>query len=530
MKLLKPLRLDFRKASLACLSGALLFLSFPPASLFPLSFIAFLPLLWALEGSSPRRAFLLGWASGAFYFVLLLHWIVLNPAVEAWVKPLLYLGVVLIGLFQGLFWAVPAAASRWLSDKSGLPIWASFPALFTVFDWLRGLGLLGFTWGSPGYALARWTDALQMASVGGLWLVTLWTVLISGLVFWAAHPFLGRPPQAASGRMRTLLPRLLALAAAVFIPPLAGIPVKRAVESLEAPAPVFTVALVQGNIDQGMRWDREFQEYNWTEYRRLTQEAAAHKPDLVVWPETAMPFYFQDPTPFSEAVRRGTEELNTPVLAGAPAYSVPMEPGAPQYVLHNRAYLLGPRGQTLSWYDKEHLVPFGEYVPLGKWLPFIAKLVPGQFEFRPGLNAAPLATGPLAMGLLICYEAIFPELAQKQVERGANVLVNISNDAWFGRSSAPLQHLHLAVLRAVEQNRAIIRATNTGISVFIGPDGRMRGATELFAPAIAHDPRVPLLTETTFYHEHFLLIHSTLPLLCVALLAWLGWNGRKNRT
>jgi apolipoprotein N-acyltransferase len=170
-------------------------------------------------------------------------------------------------------------------------------------------------------------------------------------------------------------------------------------------------------------------------------------------------------------------------------------------------------------------------VPLGRWLPFITKLVPGQFEFRPGLNAAPLATGNLAMGLLICYEAIFPELAQKQVEApGANVLVNISNDAWFGRSSAPLQHLHLSILRAVEQNRSIIRATNSGISAFIAPDGSLRRQTPLFVTKIAHDPATELLTETTFYHEHFNLIHAAFPILAVALLVTLWRTGRKKHT
>jgi apolipoprotein N-acyltransferase len=199
-------------------------------------------------------------------------------------------------------------------------------------------------------------------------------------------------------------------------------------------------------------------------------------------------------------------------------------------VLHNRAYLLNATGDVASWYDKEHLVPFGEYVPLGEWLPFITKLVPGQFEFRPGINSAPLVSGSMAMGLLICYEAIFPELAQGRVESGANVLVNISNDAWFGRSSAPLQHLHMAALRAVEQNRSIIRATNTGVSVVIGPDGSMQNPSALFETLILRDPAVPLLTETTFYHDHMALIHTTFPALGLVLLtlAWLKW-GRKQR-
>jgi apolipoprotein N-acyltransferase len=496
MKLLKPLRLDFRKASLACLSGALLFLSFPPASLFPLSFIAFLPLLWALEGSSPRRAFLLGWASGAFYFVLLLHWIVLNPAVEAWVKPLLYLGVVLIGFFQGLFWAVPAALSRWLSDKSGLPIWVSFPALFTVFDWLRGLGLLGFTWGSPGYALARWTDALQMASVGGLWLVTLWTVLISGLVFWAAHPFLGRPPQVASGRMRALLPRLLALVAAVFIPPLAGIPVKRAVESLEAPAPVFTVALVQGNIDQGMRWDREFQEYNWTEYRRLTQEAAAHKPDLVVWPETAMPFYLRYENRFFSEMLSLVDGAGFPVLTGVPDAKTDFETGRTDY--YNSAFLFLPGRGLAGEYAKAHLVPFGERFPLKDRIPGLRHVNFGEGEWTPGADTVMLHHPLSTISCLVCFESIFPAIARRQAAKGSRLFVNITNDGWFGRSGAARQHAEMAVFRAVEQRRSVARCANSGVSMFVTPSGRVHQATPLYVRAVIVRS-LPLLDCRTLY-------------------------------
>lgn len=196
-------------------------------------------------------------------------------------------------------------------------------------------------------------------------------------------------------------------------------------------------------------------------------------------------------------------------------------------MLHNRAYLLNRGGEVVSWYDKEHLVPFGEYVPLGEWLPFITKLVPGQFEFRPGINSAPLTSGAMAMGLLICYEAIFPELAQARVESGANVLVNISNDAWFGRSSAPLQHLHMAALRRGAEPRHHPLHEH-GRERRHRPRREPEGPSELFTTLVVHDPAVPLLTETTFYHEHMVLIHTTLPALGLVLLtlAWLKW-GRK---
>jgi len=383
---------------------------------------------------------------------------------------------------------------------SGL-LWASL-------ELLRNHFLTGFSWLTLAQAMAPWPQTLGLAAwIGGFGLSALLVGMSHCLVLGRGFTRLAVLPLAG-----------LCLLPALTLPP-------------RIPTATASVSMIQGNIDQSLKWDEGMQGGILGTYLDLSFKAVAENaPDLVVWPETAMPFYFQDPSDLTTGMRLGVSKMQVPVLAGAPAYSIPREPGAPQYVLHNRAYLLGANGEPLGFYDKEHLVPFGEYVPLGKWLPFITKLVPGQFEFKPGRNTEPLKTGPLAMGLLICYEAIFPELAQKQVERGANVLVNISNDAWFGRSSAPWQHLHLSILRAVEQNRAIIRATNSGVSAFIGPDGSLRGPTALFTAKIAYDPAIPLLTETTFYHEHFFFIHMTFPILASALLGILWRTGRKNHT
>ena len=201
-----------------------------------------------------------------------------------------------------------------------------------------------------------------------------------------------------------------------------------------------------------------------------------------------------------------------PLLFGAPAYLRSLG----GHVLFNRAYLLAPSGQTAA-YDKEHLVPFGEYVPLGNLLTFIGKLVEGLGDFRPGQDGKPLLQGNLALGTLICYEAIFPELAQRRVAAGANVLVNISNDAWFGDSAAPRQHLDLALLRAVEQGRTLIRGTNTGISAVIDPRGRIMAQGGLFTALALPCPETPLVSETTWYHRHYLFITWGIPGLFAVL-------------
>lgn len=411
----------------------------------------------------------------------------------------------LLAAYAGLF----CMGAHLIRARSGHPLaMLATGLMWASLELARNHFLTGFSWLTLAQALAPWPQTLGLAAwIGAFGLSALLVSLSHSLV-------------AGQGWTRAAALPLVLLCLLPFL-----------VREPRIPAATASVSMIQGNIDQGLKWDEDMQSQILGTYLELSFKALDdNAPDLLVWPETAMPFYFQDPSDLTTGMRLGAARLQTPILAGAPAYSIPNPPGDSPYVLHNRAYLLGKKGETLSWYDKEHLVPFGEYVPLGRWLPFITKLVPGQFEFRPGLNAAPLTTGNLAMGLLICYEAIFPELAQKQVELGANVLVNISNDAWFGRSSAPLQHLHLSVLRAVEQNRSMIRSTNSGISAFIAPDGSLRSQSPLFVANVAHDPAIELLTETTFYHEHFTLIHAAFPLLTVALLAALRRTGRTKHT
>ena len=165
---------------------------------------------------------------------------------------------------------------------------------------------------------------------------------------------------------------------------------------------------------------------------------------------------------------------------GAPLYSLaPRADGTPQIRYYNGAILVGPDGKSHGSHAKQHLVPFGEYVPLRKFLPFLEPLVVNVGDFSAGEEKGPMTLGPMRLGLLICYESIFPEIAHESVLRGANLLVNITNDAWYGRSSAPYQSLAMAVLRAVENKRSLIRAANTGISGFVDPLGHVGGQSAI---------------------------------------------------
>ncbi|HTP41585.1 MAG TPA: apolipoprotein N-acyltransferase, partial [Nitrospiria bacterium] len=218
-------------------------------------------------------------------------------------------------------------------------------------------------------------------------------------------------------------------------------------------------------------------------YEQLTRDAAAQGAELIVWPEASAPFIFDDEPDFQMAIRSLAAETHRYLLFGSPAiahgYRVP--------ALLNSAYLLNPDGTTQARYDKQHLVPFGEYVPLGPLLGFINKLVQGIGDFIPGEGPVPMVVKDYQLGVAICFEIIFPELVRLDARDGARIIATITNDAWFGRSAAPLQHFSMAVFRAIENRTPVIRAANTGISGFIDANGRIGPSSALFVEAVLVD-------------------------------------------
>ena len=211
-------------------------------------------------------------------------------------------------------------------------------------------------------------------------------------------------------------------------------------------------------------------------YQRLTRAAYEFKPQMIVWPETSAPFFFPDNAEFSPKIFSLARESQAVLIFGSPAYK--QTAGTTKY--YNRAYLITPNHEPPQYYDKVHLVPFGEYVPLNKFLFFVKRLVAAAGDFEAGDKIVPLSTGNFSVGILVCFEAIFPGLARAYVKQGANILVNLTNDAWFGMTSAPYQHLSMAVFRAVENRIPMIRAANTGFSAFVGPQGKILMQGDLF--------------------------------------------------
>lgn len=295
----------------------------------------------------------------------------------------------------------------------------------------------------------------------------------------------------------------------------------------------FGVLLVDGNVDQGEKWLPIFQRRTVELYADLTVRGLAGLGDeerrpLVVWPETSMPFLFEKNARLGGMIRDVVKELRSPLLFGAPG--VEDVPGRPEPIIYNRAFLMLPDGRITGHYDKQHLVPFGEYVP--PWLDwrFLEDLLQGVGIYAEGKSGSPLEYDNLALGMLICYEGIFPWLAQERVAAGANVLVDISNDGWFGLSPAGRQHLYLTALRAIEQNRWLLRCANTGISAVIDSRGRVTVMGPRFqAGSIA--ARARICSGRSVYHEtgHLLSLAALFLLVCLGLTDFM-WKARKRPT
>jgi apolipoprotein N-acyltransferase len=269
--------------------------------------------------------------------------------------------------------------------------------------------------------------------------------------------------------------------------------VTRRLESI----PQQTVALIQGNIDQSIKWEPSFQNETVRIYRDLSLRAAKEGPQLIVRPETATPFMFQNHDELHESVVGVAKSTGAYLLFGSPSYT--HREGEIRF--QNSAIVLSPAGEMIGKYDKVHLVPYGEYVPLRPLFPFIEKLAVGVGDFLSGSGFQPVTIAGERVGFLICYEGIFPEIGRAYGRSDASLLVNITNDAWFGTTSAPFQHLSMTVFRAVENRLYVVRAANTGVSAIIDATGRITAQTGLFERTFLTGP-VQIHRTESFYTQY----------------------------
>lgn len=443
-----------RALAWAVLAGALHGLCFPPWSLWGLAFVAPAPLLVAACGGGARRAALCGWLAGSVASAIAVTpWITAATLVYFRQSPI---GAVLFATAVGqVFHALPTAAfavgARRLARLPS-PAFriASLAGLWTGLELLRSRLLTGAPWDLLGHAFWAHPLWMQPADLGGVFLLSFGCVVVA-----ACLAEVRRAPRTAA--------RIAAATLALW----AGYGALR-LGTEDDGGETLRVALVQGAIPNPWRADPGRAAEAFTVLAETTRRAMADRPALVVWSENAVSFLMEPNARFGDAVARLLGDSGAALLLGAPRF-VQTEPGRADFF--NAAFLLDARGAVVGTYDKRRLVPFAEYAPL----PRVAGLdwrfdTPGDYAFGGDATVFRL---PVPFGVLICFEAIYADLARDLVREGAELLLNISNDAWFGTGAGLEQHFAITVFRAVEQRRALARATNTGITALVGPSGRV---------------------------------------------------------
>jgi apolipoprotein N-acyltransferase len=496
----------------ALISGLALTLAFPAWGLDWLAWFALVPLLMAAADSPPWKAFKFGLLSGMVHYLTLIYWVFNVITQYGDLNSVTTIAILLVFCFYLSLY--PAFFCFFFSRFRSRRFASLFlAALWVGLEYSRAKLLTGFPWCLLGYTQYQHLILIQIANLTGVYgvsflivwanilifnLLSHWTSFKKGLLKWEALTFI-----------------LLLSAALIY-----GTQTLAKIEKAQKNGIPLKIGVIQGNIDQSLKWMPSFQQETIRIYRDLTKSLYPFKPELIVWPETSVPLFFQDPNELTERVGKISQESGADLIFGSPAYQIG-ENRVNRYL--NRAYHLDRNGKTLDYYDKVHLVPFGEYVPLKKLLFFVERLVTSAGDFVPGAEIKPIQLPKQKAGILICFESIFPEIARMQVRQGADFLIVLTNDAWYGRTSAPYQHFDMAVFRAVENQRPLVRAANTGFSGFIGPQGRIIKQSGLFtSEALGLEMNLGPQTQTIYtrYGDWFAGVAILFSLFYLVFILW----------
>jgi len=492
---------------LSLLSGILLILSFPNFDLEFLAWFALVPLFYAIEGKGTFHSFLLGFLTGIVSFLGILYWIIV--AVHTYGNiPLILSGIILLllVLYLSLFIGVFTFLIRYIQMRLKLQTILFAPLLWVSLEYLRSFFLTGFPWANLGYTQYLNLPFIQMADITGTYGLSFVILLVNATLFDVIRQW----PKKAFPVREVVITGILLLAFLIY-----GYVKMGTIDRQMVDQPSLKVGLVQGNIDQAIKWDESFQRETLRIYERLSLKVAEGKPDLIIWPETATPFFFQEAREYQPIILDIPARTNAFLLFGTPAFKI--ERGKINH--YNSAFLASPSKELIGAYDKIHLVPFGEYVPLSDLLFSLGSLGEGIGNFKSGKRIYNFPLPQSKFGVLICFEIIFPDLCRRFVKEGADFLVTITNDAWFGRTSAPYQHFAIASFRAVENRVFIARAANTGITGFIDPNGRILKQGGIFTEEAMHGT-IRLSKEKTFYTLYgdvFAWVCSALSLLLLGV-------------
>ncbi|TAN44159.1 MAG: apolipoprotein N-acyltransferase [Nitrospirae bacterium] len=499
---------DFlRRYGYALLSGLLIFLSFPTIDLYLLAWVGIVPFLFSIYGKESKEAFKAGFLFGLVYFFGTTFWIYHSihkyggfPFSSSIV--LVFLLCAYLSLYPSVFAFLYARTIR----KTDLPSIIVAPALWTSLEYLRSYAFTGFPWSSIGYSQYKFLPFIQVSDITGIYGISFLVIAFNaGIV-----DLLLLKRRRTEKPLYSRLPTIFGFTSiACFLIFSFSYGFYRLYEPRDGKE--IKTAIIQGNIEQDRKWDSSYQQFVISAYKELTLQASEHKPDLIIWPETSLPFFFGKDKPLTEDLVFFQQQLDAYLLFGSVLEKKSMQENG----YTNSAVLLNKSGSVSYIYDKIHLVPFGEYVPLRTILFFIDKLVYGIGDYVPGNHYLKAITPFGSFGTAICYEIIFPGLVRKFFTRGGDFMVTMTNDAWFGNTAGPYQHFSMSVFRAIENRKPVLRAANSGISGFIDSNGRIIDKTGLFEKTFSvfsfkTDQKLSFYTKYGDIFSYFCIVFSLL--------------------
>jgi len=495
---------------LAILSGALLALSFPKFGHPAFAWIALAPLLVAVTHRrlTARRAFLLGLVTGIVYFTGTLYWLVETMTTFGGLStPLAGFAAAVLVLYLSLFPSAFAVIQARLASAFGPMALLAAPATWVATEMGRTYILDGFPWELLGYSQAAVLPVAQLASLVGVYGLSAFVTLVSAAAALTAVDRSPRRWRVAAGV------GVLVLAVGLW----GALRIRSG--ALTSSGVGIRVAVLQGNIPVDQKWDPKLRDAIMERYIGMTREAIGRGAQFILWPESATPAPYEQDVAMGESIRRLAREAHVTLLIGSDQVQLvrPVPPDAaegkppdaaptgptpkPEVRSYNAAYLIRPDGATAAIYRKIHLVPFGEYVPFGKLLSFVGPIISAVGDmnpFYPGTDTVVLPVAGHSASTAICYEVIYSSLIRDFVLHGSELLTTITNDAWYGWSSAAYQHWQQASMRAIEEGRYLARAANTGISGFVDPYGRVLQSSEMFQSAVLMQEVRFLKTRTVY--------------------------------
>jgi apolipoprotein N-acyltransferase len=454
--------------------------------------VALLPLLIALTRASaisfshprPRsfRIFLLGEITGVVYLTGTLYWLtdtMVTFGGLAWI--LAFIAAEILIFYLALFPALFGLAFAFARRRLGIGALLLTPFIWVATELGRTYLLTGFPWVLLGYSQMPLLSLLQAASLFGIYVISFIVASTSAVIAYCLYERnnIARIASIATVAVMIVVAMLWGharLEQNALLQPGHGQPIR--------------VGVVQGNVPQTEKWDDSLAARTFRRYLAMSRQAAAQGAQLIIWPEASLPYYYEREPIIANAIGLVARETNTYMLFGSDQIDTDTPPH-----YFNAAFLVNPAGRPIGSYRKMHLVPFGEYVPFERYLYFVTPIV--KSAFNAGDRVEILHVGDHTLSTMICYEAVFPDLGLQAVQAGSQLLTTITNDAWYGTSSAPFQHFEQARMRAIEQGRYLVRAANTGISGVVDPYGRIVQQSNLFEPAV-------LTTEVRFIEDRTL--------------------------